>query len=274
MIFFPHLLYELESIKTSKNYLSFILYILTFYMMVFEVIHLIDKRLFGLTFNHMISTVSGLLNLFLLYKYDPNQPQRADAEEYPIQTLVATAVLLMWYQIIQWLRLFRNYGFFMDLLIKTMNDVNFKPFFIVTSLMILSSANLFWILNIGRARYGGPENSPIFDSYMEYDFLNALFFTYINVMGEYRIEGLQGEHKTFMWVIFFGATFLIQITFLNMLIAIMQNSFQQALEIKQVSTMKGRIKIISDFRLVLSLLKKEVKFQYIFTIKPQVFDRD
>ena len=66
---------------------------------------------------------------------------------------------------------------------------------------------------------------------------------------------------------------------MNMLIAIMDNSFQRVVANKQQSAMKGRIKIISDFRFVLDKLtsydaSKKVQFQYIFEVKPQVQNND
>lgn len=61
-----------------------------------------------------------------------------------------------------------------------------------------------------------------------------------------------------------------------MLIAIMGNTFQQVMENKQRSAMKERIKIISDFRLVLGWLtrKQDSEFQYIFEVRPQIESSD
>ena len=88
--------------------------------------------------------------------------------------------------------------------------------------------------------------------------------------GEYGTDDFEGENAYFLWIVFFGVTFFIQITFLNMLIAIIGNTFQHVLDNKQQSAMKERIKIISDFRLMLRLLEPDVEFQYIFEIKPKV----
>ena len=45
-------------------------------------------------------------------------------------------------------------------------------------------------------------------------------------------------------------TFIIQITFLNMLIAIMGDTFARVSEVKEQSALKEKIKILSDFAYV------------------------
>ena len=61
-----------------------------------------------------------------------------------------------------------------------------------------------------------------------------------------------------------------------MLIAIMDNSFQRVLANKEQSAMKEKIRIISDFRLVLDTLnmKHISKYQYIFEVRPHVASND
>ena len=87
-------------------------------------------------------------------------------------------------------------------------------------------------------------------------------------MGEYDTEGFDGENAPFLWIIFLVSTFLLQIAFLNMLIAIISNTFQQVLENKQQSVMKERISMLADFKALLRFLHIVEEFQYIFEIKP------
>ena len=49
-------------------------------------------------------------------------------------------------------------------------------------------------------------------------------------VGDYDTEGFdnKGEvNKVVLWVVWFSATFLLQVTFMNMLIAIMGNTFEE-----------------------------------------------
>ena len=53
---------------------------------------------------------------------------------------------------------------------------------------------------------------------------------YILAVGDYDTENFDNKgdvNKVVLWVIWFAATFLLQVTFMNMLIAIMGNTFEE-----------------------------------------------
>ena len=85
-------------------------------------------------------------------------------------------------------------------------------------------------------------------------------------MGDFSTKQYYGNNSTFIWIIFMIATFLLQITFLNMLIAIMGNTFSQVMDTKAESSMKERISILADFRLLMRSLKLDSEFQYLFVL--------
>ena len=99
--------------------------------------------------------------------------------------------------------------------------------------------------------------------------MSSIIYAYMLSLGEFDTEGFAGNNELLLWAIFIGATFLLQITFLNMLIAIMGNTFDRVMEAKQQSEMRERIAILADFRLVLRrLFHQSDDFQYIFVISP------
>ena len=51
-----------------------------------------------------------------------------------------------------------------------------------------------------------------------------------------------------------------------MLIAIMGNTFSQVMDTKAESSMKERISILADFRLLMRSLKLDSEFQYLFVL--------
>lgn len=56
---------------------------------------------------------------------------------------------------------------------------------------------------------------------------------YLLAIGDYDTGGFdnQGQsNKIVLWVVFLAATFFIQLTFMNMLIAIMGNTFEEVIE--------------------------------------------
>ena len=63
-----------------------------------------------------------------------------------------------------------------------------------------------------------------------------------------------------IWVVFILATLITQVTFLNMLIAIMGDTFSHVMDNKEESSMKERVSILADFRLLLRSLGIDSEF--------------
>ena len=85
---------------------------------------------------------------------------------------------------------------------------------------------------------------PVYASYFGYDYVNALTHMYVLAVGDYDTEGFanKGElNKILLWLIFFAATFMLQVTFMNMLIAIMGNTFDKVMEKRLPSSIEERI---------------------------------
>ena len=76
-----------------------------------------------------------------------------------------------------------------------------------------------------------------------------------------------------MWALFFLATFFIQITFMNMLIAIMQNTFTNVMAKRQQLETKERLNILHDLQGALELFTNSSKdkrnARYLLVIKPK-----
>ena len=74
---------------------------------------------------------------------------------------------------------------------------------------------------------------------------------YLLSLGEFDYENF-GERGSvsniLMWIIFVLGTFLLQITFMNMLIAIMGEVFTEVTERKKQSSLTERIALLNDFR--------------------------
>ena len=62
--------------------------------------------------------------------------------------------------------------------------------------------------------------------------------------------------------LFIVATFLTQITILNMLIAIMGDTFGKVTEIKEQAGLKEKINILADF--VWLIPNEKVEFRYVY----------
>ena len=76
-------------------------------------------------------------------------------------------------------------------------------------------------------------NDNIYTSELaDQSFLNSLIYSFKLSLGDFSTSGYRGDNQGLTWVVFVLATFLLQITFLNMIIAIMANTFDHVMEKK------------------------------------------
>lgn len=79
-----------------------------------------------------------------------------------------------------------------------------------------------------------------------------------------------------MFGFFVATTFITQITFLNMLIAIMGDTFDRVSEVKEQSALSEKIAILSDYVIIVKRESVETgtKSKFIFAITPIALGAD
>jgi len=77
-------------------------------------------------------------------------------------------------------------------------------------------------------------------------------------LGEFTIDGF-GDHPSmiFCYIIFITGTFVTQLTFLNMLIAIMGDTFGRVIENKAQYGLQTKLGIMGDYTSVINRMKNE-----------------
>ena len=68
---------------------------------------------------------------------------------------------------------------------------------------------------------------PISGDALGYSFIDSIISVYLIGMGEYNTETLGESQKVFTWIIFILSTLILQLIFMNMLIAIMGSTFSR-----------------------------------------------
>ena len=135
--------------------------------------------------------------------------------------------MLIWFKSFKWLRIFDNTSFYVGLIYQTL--VSIKSFLILILLILLTFGNATTIQSIGRY-------DPLYSDYFESQFLNTFINQYELSLGEFTIvekfaSGLEGSDPL-AWFFFFIATMLSQVMFMNMLIAVMSDTFAHMMESK------------------------------------------
>lgn len=86
-------------------------------------------------------------------------------------------------------------------------------------------------------------------------------------LGEFGLDNFAVKDSGTMWIVFFCATVLIQLIFLNMLIAIMSESYERLRELQDQNTLKELCKVIKDHKDVLTVATEMPDKRYILVLK-------
>jgi len=129
---------------------------------------------------------------------------------------------LIWLKFFYYLRLFKPVSFLIRIIIEIVKDV--IAFVMIFFFGVLTFANFFFITNLGsKEKVLGDWNSS---------YGGAIIYTYMQVMGEYDYSNYQNsEFYLLFWTILLFLTFFLTIVMLNMLIAIVNDTFERVQEV-------------------------------------------
>jgi len=113
-------------------------------------------------------------------------------------------------------------------------------------------------------------NEPIFG----WNFSDAFFRQYLVGLGEFGMDNFSEQDKIMVWIFFFLATFVTQLLFMNVLIAIMGDTFARVQEVKERSGKKERILLIHDFIWIIDLQEEFKGSKYVLVVEQAISNSD
>ena len=81
------------------------------------------------------------------------------------------------------------------------------------------------------------------------------------------MDNYSGEGGALIWFFFLLATFITQLLFMNLLIAIMGDTFDRVQEVKVQAAAKEKISMITDFIWVLDLQDEFKEAKYVVIVE-------
>ena len=97
-------------------------------------------------------------------------------------------------------------------------------------------------------------------------------------LGEFNTDGFLDENggSEITWILFCLATMITQIMFLNMLIAIMGDTFERVTESREQSALVEKITILADYVYLVPREeeKKKTLNRYLFAVSPKTLGAD
>lgn len=139
--------------------------------------------------------------------------------------LCSILVFIIWGKMFEWMRMFDATSFYVKLIMVTVYDI--IPFFAIFPIFLMTFGTSMYILSLNRGEEGMDD---VVVGYLGNWQLDVFFNQYLLSLGDWDIGGFEGQQAILCYMFFFFATFFTQVTALNMLIAIMGDTFGKVSE--------------------------------------------
>lgn len=172
-----------------------------------------------------------------------------DWELHSLAPLVGSSTcFLLWIKVFYWMRLFKPFASFIRAITQIIADS--MVFMFMLFLCLAAFSNILIILQSNRE-----ENSieGVYDDALNNTIMSSLLNSYLTGLGEFQYDNYSEDHEYFTWGAFILATFVIQLIFMNMLIAIMGETFSRISETQDQATMREVASMISSYFYLLDI---------------------
>ena len=137
-----------------------------------------------------------------------------------------------------WLRLFEDTGFFIELLVATLAEI--RAFMYLMGIAFLAFGTPVMMLELNWTADGTQRFWPEMVK-------GVMYGQYLIALGEFPLDDWAGvKYQEVVLTFFVLSTFFVQITMLNMLIAIMGTTFEDVYSKKAIKSNKAKLKFVSE----------------------------
>ena len=158
-----------------------------------------------------------------------------------LNLISAAAVLVLWMKLFYWLRLFKSFSAFIRMISEIVLDI--RVFAVMLFIVFIAFGNCIIILNKNRA---DQENDALYPNYIGLPAFDALINAYMLGLGDFNYDNYNSTNKYFVWIFFLASTFLVQLVFMNMLIAMMGESYGRISGLLNQATLKELCVMMND----------------------------
>lgn len=151
----------------------------------------------------------------------------------------ACASFGMWIKIFYFLRIFRQTGFFVNMLLNVVTSI--KTFFLLYLLILCSFGCSYFIMTPSEG--GG--------------ILYNLNYSYLLGLGEFDMEWDNYRVPTMMQLFFLVSTLVVLVVMMNLLIAIVSTAYEDVIQTTQEANDFERANLISDVEQFIPVAKRE-----------------
>lgn len=155
-----------------------------------------------------------------------------------MRTSGGVTLFLLWIKIFYWMRLFNKTAYFIKLIEKTLRDL--REFFYIILIIMTAFISIFYIFSTNLpAKDRSTDGEGYLDNHTGNKVVDSMITIYFITVGEFYLDNYSKmPNNQLIWPMFIACNFLMAIVFMNMLVAIMGESFNQVNSTKVESSLE------------------------------------
>jgi hypothetical protein len=243
-IIYVSFIFENKPDKANPIIAYILLIISTFYSLktlYFEFLQIIDEKWDYFTRVQTIWNIFDIASSILVITFSVGDLFRLDWGD-DLVLIGSWAVFILWLKLFYFLRIFRPTSSFIRMIIEMFLDIS--VFLFIFFIGILAFSNTFYILDFHKLTDGDGEKFGITGE----NYFDSVTYVYMTSLGDLGYDDFNDHpYAAVYWFLFFGSTVFLQITLLNLLIAIMGDTYDKVLEVAKESQLKEICTFISEY---------------------------
>ena len=167
--------------------------------------------------------------------------------ENTINLIGAASIAIMWTKMFYWMRIGKRFAAFIRVVEQIVKSISVFSFML--AVVLVAFANCIMVLQLNRHSHeheAGEVPPPIFDPFTGLVPFDAIIHAYLTGLGDFNKDNYSELNGTTVWVFFLSATILVQLVFMNLLIALMGDAYGEIMAIQEQSTMKELCAMMED----------------------------
>ena len=240
---------DASSISTERNLVVLLSTIAIIFIAFFAAIEINQAKQsvidYFVDYWNYIDVLSLGLNLMFLIMLNTNcfMVSNEIFSKTHIRVNAAVGCFTLWIKLFYWMRLFKVTAYFITLITQTLFDI--RVFMIMLTIILIAFGTFFSILNTDTSEFQDVPDGQGYHyvgQYVGQRAIDAVIAMYLLSLGEFDMDGYkEGPHVIFAWLFFLMATFLVLVVFMNMLIAMMGETFAMVQTIQEETALAEQL---------------------------------
>lgn len=170
------------------------------------------------------------------------------------RTVLAIVTFFMWFKFLYFLRIFRSTGYLIRMIVEVIKDMQY--FFLVLLITIAAFGDSLLIISLGNKNILDADGNP---TTFTDGFIDSCIYTYRMILGDFDTSAFGSVATPVVMILFLLCTIFNMIVMLNLLIAIISDSYARVTANSELTTYQERASMVAENAYLVPL---EVKKSY------------